>query len=47
MVVNDNDVVLEKKYAKLLPPEMERIVVDFSSVKFEEGNNVITLSVEV
>lgn len=47
VVVNDNDVVLEKKYAKLLPPEMERIVVDFSSVKFEEGNNVITLSVEV
>ena len=35
--------VFSKRYLKLLPPEMERIVVDYSQADLSEGQIVITL----
>lgn len=47
IIVNNSDVIFEKKYAKLLPPEMERIKVDFSSAQFVDGLNLVTMVAEV
>ncbi len=47
IIVNNTDIVFEKKYAKLLPPEMERITVDFSSAQSVDGLNSVTMVAEV
>lgn len=38
--------VFEKRYMKLLPPEMERITVDFSEAEWNDGLNMICLEEE-
>ncbi len=40
-----DEIVFTKNYAKLLPPEMERIVVDFSKANFTQGS-IITVDLE-